>query len=161
MKFIGIDPGSKGALCCLDSDRPRFVEFLDTPYDHKSCQLVRAFLMTHEPAMVGLENVHAIFGTSAGSNFKFGENVGIIKGVLGTTPFGIDMIQPKAWQKACGISFKPKSKPAEKKRVVAAIAQNLYPSAALHGPRGGLLDGRSDALMIAHHIMLKYGGSNG
>ena len=69
------------------------------------------------------------------------------------------MVTPKTWQKACGIAFKPKSAPAEKKRVVAAKAHQLYPSAALHGPRGGLLDGRSDALMIAHHMMLKYGGS--
>lgn len=160
-KFIGIDPGSKGSLCCLDSADLTTILFMDTPFDHNTCISVREFIIHHSPKMIGLEKVHAIFGTSAGSNFTFGENVGIIKGVVGTTNFGIDMVQPKAWQKACGIAFKPKSKPAEKKRVVASIAQQLYPSASLHGPRGGLLDGRSDALMIAHHMMVKYGGNSG
>ena len=35
------------------------------------------------------------------------------------------------------------------KKEVADIASRLYPKAELHGPKGGLLDGRSDALMIA------------
>ena len=37
------------------------------------------------------------------------------------------------------------------KKQVAEIAQSLYPTAELHGKRGGLLDGRADALMIAHY----------
>lgn len=159
-KFIGIDPGSKGALCCLDSDRLS-VEFIDTPDDHASAQLVRGWIMGRKPHIVGLEKVHAIFGTSAGSNFKFGHNVGILEGVLFTTFVGIDHVQPKAWQKAVGIAFKKGMTGAQKKKHVAAHAQQLYPSASLHGPRGGLLDGRSDALMIAHHMMIKYGGQSG
>jgi hypothetical protein len=159
-KFIGVDPGSKGALCCLDSDTLE-VTFHDTPHDHKTCALVQGWVNMHKPKIIGLERVHAIHGTSAGSNFKFGENLGMIKGVLYTTRIGIDYVPPKAWQKACGIAFKAKSTSAVKKKVVAAKAQELYPTAVLHGPRGGLLDGRADALMIAHHIMLKYGGKNG
>lgn len=160
-KFIGIDPGSKGALCCLDSDNLSDITFIDTPSDHASCQRMQGFINMNAPKMIGLENVHSIHKVSAKSNFVFGQNFGIVKGVLGTTTFGMDLVQPKAWQKACGIAFKPKSTPAEKKRIVAATAQQLYPSASLHGPRGGLLDGRSDALMIAHHMMIKYGGQSG
>jgi hypothetical protein len=160
-KFIGIDPGAKGSLCCLDTDDLTNVEFIDTPADHASAQLVRGWVMGRTPNILGLEKVHAIFGTSAGSNFKFGYNVGVLTGVLYCTFVGIDLIPPKTWQKSCGIVFKPKSTAAIKKRVVADAALRLYPSAAIHGPRGGLLDGRSDALMIAHHMMLKYGGSNG
>jgi hypothetical protein len=157
-KFIGIDPGSTGALCCLDSDTHE-TTFKDTPSNHGSSAGIQAWINMNAPKMIGLEKVHAIFGTSAGSNFKFGENTGIIKGVIWTCTFGIDEVTPKNWQKACGIAFKKGMTSAMKKKHVAAIAQQLYPSAALHGPRGGLLDGRSDALMIAHHMMLKYGGS--
>ena len=160
-KYVGIDPGSKGSLCCLDTDDLTTVHFMDTPHDSISCTRVRKWLLDWNPTMIGVENVHSIHLVSAKSNFVFGQNFGIIKGVVGTTMLGTDLVQPKAWQKACGITFKPKSAPAEKKRIVAATAQQLYPSAALHGPRGGLLDGRSDALMIAHHIMIKYGGQSG
>lgn len=48
---------------------------------------------------------------------------------------------------------------ADKKKTVAAKALQLYPDAELHGPKGGLLDGRADALMIAHFLTIKYGGS--
>jgi hypothetical protein len=48
-------------------------------------------------------------------------------------------------------------KPADKKKFVASIALQLYPKAPLFGPKGGLLDGRADALMIAHYLSIKYG----
>ena len=48
-------------------------------------------------------------------------------------------------------------KPADKKKHVASIAMQLYPKANLSGPKGGLLDGRADALMIAHYLSIKYG----
>ena len=35
--------------------------------------------------------------------------------------------------------------------------QKLYPTAELYGNKGGLRDGRSDALGLAHFIRLKYG----
>ena len=44
------------------------------------------------------------------------------------------------------------------KVAVANKAEGFYPEAQLHGPLGGLLDGRSDALMIAHYLKLKHGG---
>ena len=156
--FVGIDPGSKGSLCCLDTNDLSTVHFLDTPQNANSCAVMRSWLLVWKPNMIGLEDIHSIHKVSAKSNFIFGQNFGIIKGVIWTTEIGIDLVQPKAWQKACGISFKPKSASADKKRIVEATAQRLYPSAALHGPRGGLLDGRADALMIAHHIMIKYHG---
>ena len=54
---------------------------------------------------------------------------------------------PKIWQKYVRVTVKGKAI----KKEVAKIAQGLYPNAELHGKRGGLLDGRADALMIAHY----------
>ena len=56
-------------------------------------------------------------------------------------------VTPKVWQKYIGVTAKGKAI----KKQVAKIAQYLYPQAELHGKRGGLLDGRSDALMIAYY----------
>lgn len=109
--------------------------------------------------MIGIESVHSVFGMSAKSNFTFGYNVGGINMLMESTGIGIDHVTPKVWQKGVGImAKKPPRKPPELKKAVAGLAARLYPDAPLFGPRGGLLDGRSDSLMIAHYMALKYGG---
>ena len=44
-KYVGIDPGSKGSLCCLDTDDLTTVHFMDTPHDSLSCTTVRKWLL--------------------------------------------------------------------------------------------------------------------
>jgi len=155
MVVVGIDPGAKGSLCLLDTTS-KHITFLST---YVSPALIYDWLNAYSPIhMIGMEDVHAIYGTSAGSNFKFGFNVGLLHGIIECTRIGMDLIQPKVWQKETGIRFKKGMTPAQKKRVVANKALQLYPKAAssLYGPKGGLLDGRSDALMIAHYLGIKY-----
>ena len=53
----------------------------------------------------------------------------------------------KIWQKYIGVTAKGK----DIKKQISEIALKLYPTANIYGKRGGLLDGRSDALMIAHY----------
>ena len=98
---------------------------------------------------VWLENVHSLYGMSAKSNFSFGRNFGIALAIakLGTSDGLIQQVTPKIWQKYVGVTAKGKAI----KQQVAKIAQYLYQQAELHGKRGGLLDGRSDALMIAYY----------
>ena len=67
----------------------------------------------------------------------------------------IQTVTPKIWQKFIGVTVKGKLIKDE----VAKIAQDLYPTAVLHGKpykRKGkvlqaLINGRSDSLMIAHY----------
>lgn len=160
--YLGIDPGAKGSLCLLDSIT-KDVKFLDTPPIHSALAIftaINTFHNTYHIQHIAIEDVHAIFGTSAGSNFKFGFNTGVLHGIVGSTGIGFELVTPKVWQKDCGVRFKPKMKAADKKKVVAAICEQLYPSASIRGPKGGLLDGRSDALMIAHYLYIKYGVKN-
>ena len=106
-----------------------------------------------------IEDVHSLFGMSAKSNFQFGRNVGIIYAVLAATGQGIDLVTPKVWQKEIGAVL-PKSIKKDRskalKKMVGGIAERLYPNAPIFGPKGGLLDGKSDSLMIAHYCYLKY-----
>ena len=90
-----------------------------------------------------------MFGISAKSNFGFGKNLGIVTAIsqLATGGMIAKTVTPKVWQKYIGVTAKGKAI----KKQVAQIASGLYPKAELHGKRGGLLDGRSDALMIAHY----------
>ncbi len=147
MRVCGIDPGNNGAICVLDSTDPTYIVLLDLA----KTTIYEATKSLHHQNIdiVYLESVHSIFGMSAKSNFGFGRSVGQVTAIAeivtrGTPP---ELVTPKKWQKFVGVTTKGKFI----KKEVAAIATKLYPSAIITGARGGLLDGRSDALMICHY----------
>lgn len=156
-KYIGIDPGAKGYLCLLDSTTGT-AEFHMTPNEKITPYNVVNWLHIKNAndtiRIIMLEDVTSIRGASAGSNFKFGFNVGVIRGIAEGSGIGVDLVRPKVWQKTVGVP----AKPVHIKKAIAEVAQRLYPSVVLYGPKGGLIDGKADALMIAHYTALKYGG---
>ncbi len=152
--ILGIDPGGTGALCLLDGDTEN-VFFLDMPPIRTTSVRdgylwIKEALFMFDP-QVYLEDVHSIYGASAKSNFGFGKSVGKIQTMLDCIGVDYELIQPKKWQK---IVNAPTRKflcgQMDLKTAMADMAQALYPKAELHGPKGGLKDGRSDALLIAH-----------
>lgn len=158
MRYIGIDPGAGGALCVLDPSSNYPVLFMDLdPRDNASELLLS---IRHEvvqgPCLVALEGVHSLPGMSAKSNFTFGGMFWRIKTLLECVPVSYELVLPKCWQNATGVpSRKFLDGQLDLKQAIADLAQGYYPEAHLHGPRGGLMDGRSDALMIAHYLKLK------
>jgi len=149
MLIAGIDPGANGAIAILDSKNPDSVALLDL----KKTTINNIHNWLHSQlrfrgSEIWIEDIHSMYGMSAKSNFSFGRNLGsilaiteLLKGIPPKT------VTPKVWQKYVGVTAKGKAI----KKQVAKIAQYLYPQAELHGKRGGLLDGRSDALMIAYY----------
>lgn len=149
--WVGIDPGSKGAFCALYEDNTTtFKDYETNPY--KMAQWLHDVSQSHDIQMCMIEDVHAIFGSSAKATFNFGFNVGILHGIIRTLGLPLDLIQPKAWQKHAGVIAKGK----DIKQAVADICARVYPSAEIYGPQGGLKDGRSDALLIASYCKFKY-----
>ncbi|GAA3953591.1 hypothetical protein GCM10022278_10530 [Allohahella marinimesophila] len=63
------------------------------------------------------------------------------------------MVRPQDWQAMFGLATGEKDK-SRKKQQIADKALELYPAANLYGPKGGLKDGRSDALLIARYAAL-------
>lgn len=153
MIYCGIDPGSKGYVCLLDPTN-NTAGFMPCA---SSSNALFAYFTTANPRKIMVEDVHSLFGMSAKSNFNFGYNVGFIQALAMMPPCGMDLVQPKVWQKAIGV--KPGSKTI--KQDVAKICQRLYPQVDIYGPRGGLIDGKADSLMIAHFCFLRYGQTNG
>jgi len=158
--FVGIDPGASGAICLLDTRR-KIHYFQPTPNLKCSALSLYQWLLTQHALdpihLIAVEDVHSLYGMSAKSNFQFGFNLGQVRTVADMTEIGVELVQPKVWQKVCGITFKKGMSSPQKKRHIAATALQLYPKAELNGPKGGLLDGRADALMIAHYLSIKYG----
>lgn len=154
--FIGIDPGAKGAICLLEPIE-KLMAFC--PTDLPIRKQVDWLNMTKEEGnvrFVCIEDVHSLHGMSAKSNFNFGRNLQLLHDAIDMAELPKDLVQPKKWQKNVGVKSGLKGK--EIKLAVAELCTNLYPRSAteIYGPKGGLLDGRSDALMIAHHCYLTH-----
>ncbi len=167
MLIIGIDPGRKGALCSLDTST-KHPEFHSCPNPPSTLiSNVNLFLHTYTKKVnyIAIEDVHSIYGASAKSNFQFGRNLGMVEALAALHTLDVIYIQPKVWQKLCDIKFiyPDKATASQKlkirKKITATRCLSLYPGARIFGPKGGLIDGRTDALMIAHAIYIKIGGS--
>lgn len=148
MVYIGIDPGAKGSMCLISNGKVLFKDFDLKDYS----STLKAFLDTNDTElMVAIEKVHAMPGQGVSSSFSFGQRLGELEGMLTALQIPYELVAPKDWQKACGIPAK------SDKKGIASVIQKLYPTAELYGNKGGLRDGRSDALGLAHFIRLKYG----
>ena len=149
MRICGIDPGSNGAICVLDRNDSTYIAFCDlkksTTYD------IAIWLFDQKVTYIWIEDIHSLYGMSAKSNFNFGKNLGVVTTISEIISKGdnskIHTVTPKIWQQYIGVTKKGK----HIKKNVADIAKKLYPNVEIHGKRGGLLDGRSDACMVAYY----------
>lgn len=155
--YLGIDPGAKGAYCILVPGPELELHYMDGKASSKE---VFEWLDWHKKAYTikrtMVEDVHSLGGMSAKSNFSFGGNVKIPHILCELLDIPVELVQPKEWQKAVGVTAK---KDAIKENV-AELCRKTYPicesKKLLEGKRGGLLDGRSDATMIAHYGFLTH-----
>jgi hypothetical protein len=142
--YVGIDPGKKGAVCLID--------FTDTPifWDLSKHSIKDIFLsLRAHPRieLVAIEKQHAMPGQGVSSTFTTGFGYGRLIGHLEASRLPYIEVSAREWQKGLKLP-KTKSK-AQHKKNLYEIASGLYPTADFKGPKGGLLDGRSDANLIA------------
>lgn len=146
--IVGIDVGKNGCLCILDK-QPIFIDF--------KTKGLRGYIDILQPldiTLVAVEQVGAMRGQGVVSMFSFGENYGLIQGMLQTLSIPYILVRPQLWRKTLNIPSK-----ADKKDI-ASIISKIYPKVSLYGTRGGLLDGRSDSLCLAHYCNLYYKGEH-
>ena len=149
--YIGIDPGKNGALAVIrESKEVSLVDF-DLKAYIDLLSYFKSSIKSYD-MFIGIERVHAMPGEGVKSSFSFGERVGELKGMISTLDFdnNTEWIQPQTWQKHINTDSN------RGKKAIADSLLSLYLSADLYGPRGGLKDGRSDALGIANYIYQKY-----
>ena len=139
MTFIGIDPGLSGAICVID---PSCIGF----YEIDELQLVMAQYSMAD-ARVAIE-MQSMRKNQAGMG-KMMKNYGILLGIIQCFGSDVTEVQAKKWYKHLGM--KANLSYADRKKETASLMLEKYPllKDQLYGPRGGLIDGRSDALAIA------------
>lgn len=177
MLYVGIDPGKDGAIAVLKEDMKIFFTCA-MPMISKDVNWSRVAEMlnpesTRHTFFVGIEEVHAIFGSSAKATFNFGGAFHGIIAVIETLRLSYLLIKPKEWQKVMfqGVpeirkpsietivkGKKVKRKGPLKTKEMALIAarrlfpnENFYKSERCVQPHEGIVD----ALLIAEYIRRK------
>jgi len=112
MLIVGIDPGISGAIAFMrdgdlvNVDDLPVVEVAHGKGSRKelSPQLLHDRLLDADVRIdvAVLEDVNA-FGMGRTSAFRFGENVGTIKGVLAASGIRTVLVTPQKWKKAMGL----------------------------------------------------------
>lgn len=141
--FLGVDPGKQGCACLLTTDGPLFSDWSNEIDMQATLELWQRDY-TIQGAV--LEQVSAMRGQGVTSMFSFGANYGWWKCALQWMRISWREVRPQTWQRAVGIT------PKSGKQGAYIVASRLYPTAELTGPKGGIKDGRADALLLAHYI---------
>lgn len=101
--YLSIDPGSKGFITIRNEDGSfRFIPLEGCDYHMLALELM--MLKETKDTFAVMEEVHAIFGSSAKATFSFGETNGMLKGLLIATGIPYQLVQPKTWQKEIWIN---------------------------------------------------------
>lgn len=177
--YLGADPGKHGAVVLISGDRKEVIQIPTTVKDG-SIDVVSLYdaLMPYLPRIKGacMEHVHALFGSSAGATFEFGDANGSLRTLLTLlsdhgTRFKVILAQPKIWQKVAwyGVdkvetpmkdaagkprilkSGKPRMK-VDTKATSMLAAHKLFPSVSFVPKRCRIEhDGCIDAALIAYY----------
>lgn len=95
--YIGIDPGSKGFITLYVGGKMEFYSISDNDF-YKLGDILHDIKVLYPNVVCVIEEVHALFNSSAKSTFSFGEINGLIKGLLIANKIPYHLVQPKKWQ---------------------------------------------------------------
>lgn len=152
MLILGIDPGASGALAFYDpatgdlhiEDMPGVsVKRGKGIKNEPSPSTLADIIAMENPDVAWLEKTGSRPGESPVAANSFGRAVGVIEGVLAALRIPISYERPEVWQRYT------RCRPGKEGNCLRAC--DLFPkhSALFRGPRGGWLDGRADAALIA------------
>ena len=129
MLYIGLDPGNiSGAIAWIVSqhtvcDSRRFKDMTEKELSN----LIRELKEMHSNVVAIVEKIWAFPNQGVSSGFKFGENYGLLRGLLLAYDIPHNLVTPKTWQKFYGMEKdKLESKPQGKKRL-RGKAQEIFP----------------------------------
>ena len=175
MNVLGIDPGAGGGLAVIGDGK--VLEMHTTPFLPDGSidipgfiHLVRHLVATHTIQHAIIERVHAIFGTSAGSTFSFGQAFAVCEASVVSVGLSYTMVDPKTWQAEVWQGITPiyiqgemdektgkrKKGKTDTKGTSLLAAKRLYPETEfrLESKAGKLLKHPHDGLIDACHLAL-------
>lgn len=161
--YIGIDPGLQGAIALYNPANNSLL-IHDMPYFLMTIGKTRKKRLdgvTIQHMLKGFKDVGAQMACieaqnprprqSAQSVYATGWGAGLLYQACVSLLIPMEHVPPSVWKR---IIKAPKEKPA-----AVARANELFPESAhlFRGPRGGIMDGRAEAAMIAYFCAHKLG----
>lgn len=168
---VGIDVGKDGGIAVFVDDKLDLISVTPTigkEIDlNEFAQILNKYNVEDSDYHVVVEDVHAIFGSSAGSTFSFGWGLGILEGLLVGLSIPYTKVAPKEWQSQLWQGVKPIIKPPKgdsKKKVVDTKAtsllavKRLFPNIDLRKSERAKKehDGIVDAVLMAEYCRRKF-----
>lgn len=157
--IVGIDPGNKGALAFLDPENARMRVFDMPTFVYETTKTRTAIdpyslvveLGAQPVSSIYLEEVFASSQMGTVSAFNFGQGKGMLLGIAAALQIPVTQVKPAMWKKAMRV-------PADKRAAVQRACQ-LFPAftTTFKGPRGGVMDGRAEAALVALYGAMELG----
>jgi hypothetical protein len=148
--IIGIDLGKQGAICIRDGEEIEtlVMPLLDGEIDERA--LADLFLeIASEVKMVAFETIFALKGHGGNSMINFGEQAGVIRGILSALKIPYKRVAARAWQ-----SKLLKDVTGSDTKVKALkVASSLFPGVELKATERSRIahPGIVDALLISEY----------
>lgn len=95
--YIGIDVGSKGFITTYKEGKYDFFSIADND-KYAISDYLASIKRENNDVVCIVEEIHALFGSSAKSTFSFGEIFGLIQGLLIANKIPYHLVAPKKWQ---------------------------------------------------------------
>jgi len=168
--YVGIDTGKNGAIVALNKKKKLIYKYtipkIKNVVDLRKLNGYFKEFSKHN-SFISIENVHAIFGTSAKSTFSFGQIFGMLEGITIAHNFRYSLINPKDWQKEMFKGIREIRKPSttnkngkiikggmDNKAMAEIAYKRLFPGIDLYITEKGnksknVHDGLVDALLIS------------
>jgi len=96
--YIGIDVGAKGFIATQYNGLFDFFSIADHDL-YEISKFIQNVKSEHENIACVIEDVNAIYGSSASATFSFGFNKGYLIGILSANNIPYVLVPPKTWQK--------------------------------------------------------------
>lgn len=162
MRYLGIDPGLKGAFAVINpslemdvwvSRLPLAGGELDVP------TLARWWKFSRDHDTVAyIERAQSMPGQGVSSVFTYGKLFGQLLGIMGTLGIRAELVTPQRWKKVvlvgCDLGTQGDTPAVRKKKnkdAAIAWAARAYPNSPING------DGMADALCIADYARRSHG----
>lgn len=152
-RYIGIDPGSKGAIVAIDSDN-NVLKVCDLSKDYIDYWIIMNDWEDWEGQWdrtdVAVEDVCGRPGQSCQANTTFMKLAGMAELAAYSIASEFIKVKPQVWKKHFGLIFPKTMSKTEKKHKSIELAKELFPAVA--DQLTASKDGRAEALLIARYL---------
>lgn len=158
--YVGIDPGFTGSFGLID-ERGEHIEAWDLPvvggtgrdreFDEAALNNMVYRISQFTDTVVGLEKPTSRPGEGGQRSHRFGEGIGLLRGMMIAHGVKYRMVPPNLWKGRLGLPGKH-VRGANKACAQYLVSHYTPAEHIVYGVRGGIKDGRLDALLIAHWL---------